>query len=61
MSRKTELRLIRFLLKRMDDLKDDPGRDQYCAGFDAAYRDRKKRYFELSGSEWDGNSHVDVL
>jgi len=54
MSRKDELRLIKFILEQMEDLKDHPGRERYCVGFDASFENLKKIYTELTGKEWQG-------
>ena len=47
-------RIIKWLLKLMEEMKDRPDRNMFCANFDEVYEQRKKIYKDYTGKEWEG-------
>jgi hypothetical protein len=54
MSKQTEINIMTYLLKNMDELKDDPDREKFCVNFDKSYERNKEYYKQLTGKEWEG-------
>jgi hypothetical protein len=51
----TEAETLTMQLYYMEKLKDHPDREEYCIDFDNAFRERKQRYKDTTGKEWEGN------
>jgi len=48
--------LLEQVLPSMDLLKNDTGRDKFCANFDKEYERRQNEYKELTGRDWSGGN-----